>query len=478
MKLEFHGAAGTVTGSRYLVEHAGHRVLVDCGLFQGYKQLRLMNWAPFAFDVSTLDAVVLTHAHLDHSGALPLLVRQGFRGPVLATSATCELCGLLLPDSGRIQEEDAAYANRHRWSRHDPALPLYTEQDACDALRRLEPLPFGRSADLVPGISATLRRAGHILGAASVELRVGESTLLYSGDIGRADDPLMRGPEAPGPTDVIVVESTYGDRTHESWNSASETLCDAIARTEARGGIVLIPAFAVGRTQLLLHLIHRLKEEHQLVDLPVFLDSPMAIDATQIYQAHSVEHRLSRDECAGMYRSATMVRTTEDSRALQQLRLPAVIISASGMATGGRVLHHLKNLAPDRRNTIVLVGYQAGGTRGARLQGGERSIRIHGEDVGVRAEVVSIEGMSAHADGAQILQWLESAPRRPDTVFVTHGEPGPADSMRQRIERSLHCTVTVPMLGQTVQCEGDASDPAPDRASLRDARPRATGAID
>lgn len=455
MKLGFHGAAGTVTGSRYLVEHAGRRVLVDCGLFQGYKQLRLMNWAPLPFDASTLDAVVLSHAHLDHAGALPLLVRQGFRGPVLATPATCELCGLLLPDSGRIQEEDAAYANRHHWSRHDPALALYTEQDAVDALRRLEPLAFGRSVELVPGISATLRRAGHILGAAFVELQVGDATVLFSGDIGRADDPLMRAPEPAVAADVVVVESTYGDRTHESWASAADALRDAVARTAARGGIVLIPAFAVGRTQLLLHLIHRLKAQGTLVDLPIFVDSPMAVDATQIYQRHAEEHRLSPADCAGMYRSATMVRTTDDSRALQRLHCPAVIISASGMATGGRVLHHLKSLAPDRRNSIVLVGFQAGGTRGARLQGGERSIHIHGADVNVRAEVVSIDGMSAHADGGQVLQWLESAPTPPRSVFVTHGEPGASDALRQKIERSLRCNVSVPLLGQTVEPGGE-----------------------
>jgi metallo-beta-lactamase family protein len=412
-----------------------------------------------------LDAVVLSHAHLDHAGALPLLVRQGFRGPVLATQATCELSGLLLPDSGKIQEEDAAYANRHHLSRHDPALPLYTEEDARDALRRLEPVPVGRPADLVPGISVTLRRAGHILGAASVELRVADTTVLFSGDIGRADDPLMCAPEPARPADVVVVESTYGNRTHESWAAATEALRDAIARTAARGGIVLVPAFAVGRTQLLLLLMHRLKAQGALVDLPVFVDSPMAVDTTEIYQRHAEEHRLSPTDCAEMYKVATMVRTTEDSRALQGLRCPAVIISASGMATGGRVLHHLKSLGPDRRNTIVLVGYQAGGTRGARLQAGERSIRVHGQDVSIRAEVMSIDGMSAHADGAQMLQWLGSPQGRPPSVFVTHGEPDASDALRQRIERALRCSVTVPMLGQTAEPGGKPPESVPRRRS-------------
>jgi metallo-beta-lactamase family protein len=454
MDLSFLGAAGTVTGSKYLVEHGGRRVLVDCGLFQGYKQLRLMNWEPLPFDPRTLDAVVLTHAHLDHSGALPLLVKQGFRGSVLATPSSLALCQLLLPDSGRIQEEDAAYLGRHHLSRHETPLPLYTEQEARDALRRIEPLPFEQRAELVPGIAVTLRPAGHILGAASVALEVEGRTLLFSGDVGRHDDPVMRSPAPIHHADHIVVESTYGDRLHEPEGEAEALLGEAIARTAARGGMVVIPAFAVGRAQLLLLLIHRLKRRAAIPDLPVFLDSPMAVDCTEIYRRHRDEHRMTNEECEGMYRAAKMVRTAEESKALARLTWPCVIISASGMATGGRVLHHLKNLAPDRRNTIVLAGFQAGGTRGDRLLKGERSLRIHGEDVRVRAEVVSLTGMSAHADAAQLVQWLATAPAAPRSVFVTHGEPAPADALRQRIERELHWPVSVPRLGQTVSIKG------------------------
>jgi metallo-beta-lactamase family protein len=451
-KLHFLGAAGTVTGSKYLVEHGGHRVLIDCGLFQGFKQLRLMNWEPFPFDPRAIDAVVLTHAHLDHSGALPLLVQQGFRGPVLATPSTFELCQLLLPDSGRIQEEDADYLNRHHLSRHDPARPLYTEDDAHRSLKRFDPLAFGVRAEVVPGIAATLRPSGHILGAASVALEVGGTTVLFSGDVGRDDDPVMREPARIDPAaDHIVVESTYGDRLHVPQGEAESLLADAISRTSARGGVVVIPAFAVGRAQALLLLIHRLKQRGAIPDLPVFLDSPMAIDTTEIYHRHHAEHRMSAEECLGMYKAAKMVRTPEASKALAGLSYPAVIISASGMATGGRVLHHLKHFAPDRRNMVVLAGYQAGGTRGARLQQGERTVRIHGEDVSVRAEIVSLPGMSAHADAAQLLRWLGTAGQPPRSVFITHGEPAASDALRQRIERELGWNASVPRLGQCVE---------------------------
>src|SRR5512138_718992 len=400
MKLIFLGAAGTVTGSKYLLEHAGRRVLVDCGLFQGYKQLRLLNWEPLPFEPREIDAVLLTHAHLDHSGALPLLVRQGYRGPVFATPATIDLCALLLPDSGRIQEEDAAYANRHGISKHKPALPLYTEADALEALRRLRPIGFAQSTAVAPGIEATWHAAGHILGAASIELRIGGNTLLFSGDLGRPDDLLMRPPEPIVPADVVIVESTYGDRLHGA-NDSERALGEAIVRTAGRGGTVIVPAFAVGRAQLLLFMLHRLKRSGAIPDVPVFLDSPMATDTTAIYHRHRSEHRLSVAECDGMCRVAQIVDSVEQSRAVTNLRVPAVVVSASGMATGGRVLHHLKARLPDPRNTVVLAGYQAGGTRGARLQAGERSVRIHGEDVAVKAEIVSLQGLSAHADAAQ-----------------------------------------------------------------------------
>ncbi|WP_137895354.1 MBL fold metallo-hydrolase [Ramlibacter sp. 2FC] len=450
MKLSFLGAAGTVTGSKTLVTHQGKQLLVDCGLFQGYKNLRLMNWEPFPFDPRKLDAVVLTHAHLDHSGALPLLVKQGFKGPVYATPGTLDVCEVLLPDSGRLQEEDAEYANRHQISRHKPALPLYTEEDALRALRRIEPLPFEQRAEVAGAFGLRLRPAGHILGASSVELGLDRTTLLFSGDLGRPDDSIMRPPTPIERADYVVLESTYGDRLHEPQDGEA-VLADVIKRTAARGGIVVIPAFAVGRAQTLLFAIYRLKARGAIPDLPVFLNSPMAIDMTEIYHRHRAQHRLSVEECSGLCHVAKMVRSVDESRALNALRYPAIIVSASGMATGGRVLHHLKAMAPDRRNAIVFAGFQAGGTRGARMLAGERSIRIHGEDVAVNAEIVALPGMSAHADARQLVQWLATAPQPPRGIYLNHGEPGPADALRQRIERELGWSACVPRLGQQLE---------------------------
>jgi metallo-beta-lactamase family protein len=450
VKLTFLGAAGTVTGSKYLLEHAGRQVLVDCGLFQGYKNLREMNWEPFPVDVSRLDCVVLTHAHLDHSGALPLLLRNGYRGPIYTTPGSIDLCHLLLPDRGRLQEEDAEYLNRHHASKHKPALPLYTEEDARHALRYMQAVPFNETIEIVPGMQLSLRPAGHILGAASAEIHAGGLTIVFSGDVGRDDDPIMRPPTPLGKVDYLVVESTYGDRLHQPEDNEA-LLAEIIQRTAGRGGSVVIPAFAVGRAQALLFLLSRLKERHAIPDLPVFLDSPMAIDMTEIYHRHRAEHRLSPQECKGLCRVATMVRTSDASRALNEVRYPAIIISASGMATGGRVLHHLKRMAPDRRNTIVLAGYQSGGTRGARLAAGEKSIRIFGEEVAVHAEVALLRGMSAHADAAQLVRWMESASNVPKQVFLTHGEPGPADTLRLRVETELGWPAGVPRLGQTVE---------------------------
>jgi metallo-beta-lactamase family protein len=450
MNLTFLGAAGTVTGSKYLVNHEGHQVLVDCGLFQGYKHLREMNWEAFGFDPVRLDAVVLSHAHLDHSGALPLLMRRGFRGAIFATPGTIDLCQILLPDSGRLQEEEADYLNRHHASKHKPALPLYSEEDARHALRYLQPLPFNDKTDVVPGIEACLRPAGHILGASSVYLRAGGRTILFSGDVGRPDDLIMRPPSAVEDADYMVVESTYGDRLHEPLDNEA-LLGDIINRTTARGGSLVMPAFAVGRAQTLLFILSRLKARRAIPDVPVFLDSPMAIDMTEIYHRHRPEHRLTPEECKALCRVAKMVRTSDESRALNAMHYPAVIISASGMATGGRVLHHIRRLAPDHRNTIVLAGYQAGGTRGARLAAGEKTIRIFGEEVAVNAEIAALHGMSAHADAAQLVEWMGSARRAPQKVFLTHGEPGPADTLRQRIQKALGWNASVARMGQTVE---------------------------
>ena len=451
MTLQFLGAAGTVTGSKTLVTSGGQRLLVDCGLFQGYKNLRLMNWEAFPFDPKQLDAVVLTHAHLDHSGALPLLVKQGYKGPIFATPSTIDVCNILLPDSARLQEEDAQYNNRHQSSKHQPALPLYTVEDADRALRQLVPLPFEEQIEAA-GLRIRLRTAGHIVGASSVELTSATTTILFSGDLGRPDDPIMQPPSPIARADYVVVESTYGDRLHDP-QDAEEVLGEAIQRTAARGGIVVVPAFAVGRAQEVLYAIYRLKARGAIPKVPVYLNSPMAIDMTEVYQRYRSEHRLSVEECQGMCHVAKMVSTVEDSRALVAQRKPAVIVSASGMATGGRVLHHLKALAPDPRNTIVFAGFQAGGTRGGRIVAGERSIRIFGEQVAVNAEVVSLAGMSAHADAQQLMQWLATAPKAPHGVYLNHGEPAAADALRQRIEHELGWPVTVPRLGQTVEIE-------------------------
>jgi metallo-beta-lactamase family protein len=451
MKLQFLGAAGTVTGSKTLVTASGRQLLVDCGLFQGYKNLRLLNWEALPFDPKQLDAVVLTHAHLDHSGALPLLVKQGYKGPIFATPSTIDVCNILLPDSARLQEEDAEYNNRHHRSKHKIAQPLYTVKDADLALRQLVPLPFEEQIDAA-GLRVRLRLAGHIVGASSVELASAATTILFSGDLGRSDDPIMQQPSPIARADYVVVESTYGDRLHDA-QDPQVVLGEVIKRTAARGGIVLVPAFAVGRAQEVLYAIYRLKALGSIPNVPVYLNSPMAIDMTEVYQRYRREHRLSIEECKGMCQVAQMVSTVEDSRALVAQKWPAVVVSASGMATGGRVLHHLKALAPHPRNTIVFAGFQAGGTRGGRIVAGERSIRIFGEEVAVNAEVVSLAGMSAHADAQQIMQWLATAPRAPKAVYLNHGEPAAADALRQRIEHEFGWPAVVPRFNQCVEIE-------------------------
>lgn len=450
MKIHFIGAAGTVTGSKYLVTTARSRVLIDCGLFQGLKQLRLRNWAPLPFDPGDLSAVVLTHAHLDHSGYLPLLVKHGFRGRIYCTAATLELCRLLLPDSGRLQEEDAAYANRHGFSRHQPALPLYTEDDANLCLRYMHVVDYDREFEAGTDLHAHLEPAGHILGAAFVVLSNGRRTIVFSGDLGRPHDAVMKAPRACAQADYLVVESTYGDKTHPHTAPADE-LAAAVTRTIGRGGVVIVPSFAVGRAQSLLYQIHRLKTDGRIpANLPVYLNSPMAADVTSLYERFSNEHRLTRDECRAMSRTVTFVNTVEESKHVNSLRHPMIIVAASGMATGGRVIHHLRAFAPDPRNLILFSGYQAAGTRGAAMLGGAAEIRIHGQDVPVRAEIAALSTLSAHADSAEILQWLRNFRGPPRQTFVTHGEPVPADALRQGIERKLGWTAMVPDHGQIV----------------------------
>lgn len=443
MQLQFLGATGTVTGSKYLLHHEGRRLMVDCGLFQGYKQLRLRNWAPLPVAAGEIDALVLTHAHIDHSGYLPLLARQGFRGKVFCTPATRDLCAILLPDSGHLQEEEAAYANRHGFSKHRPAEPLYTEADARHALELLHPLPCGERCEPVPGLRMELTHSGHMLGSAFVRIEGGGRSILFTGDLGRPNDPVLRPPEQMAGADYLVTESTYGDRIHEPVDVPAQ-LAQVLRRTAARGGVLLIPAFAVGRAQTLMHLLATLKAQGSIPDLPVFLDSPMAADATALYWKHREQHRLNAQACAAMCHAAHIVRTPEESRELSARRGPMVIIAASGMATGGRVVHHLKSFAPDWRTTILLTSFQAGGTRGAALAGGARSLRIHGEDVPVRAEVATLGNLSGHADADELLAWLRHFDRAPLKSFITHGEPPAADALRQRIERELGWTCRIP----------------------------------
>ena len=434
--LQFLGANATVTGSRYFVNAGSARILVDCGLFQGYKPLRLRNWAEFPVDPASIDAVVLTHAHLDHSGYLPRLIRSGFRGRIWCTEATRSLCGILLPDSGRLLEEEAGYANRSGSSKHHPAEPLYSEADARASLAYLQGVGFEQRFEPVAGISATFRMQGHILGAAAVTLEFEGTRITFSGDLGRPADPVMLAPAPLADSDWVVVESTYGNRAHPVATLAQELL-GVLKRVVARDGVVVIPAFAVGRAQMLLHVITQLQLTGQLQKVPVYLNSPMAASVVGLYRQYPSLHRLDASALEAMQRNTRIVDSVEASKALNRRKGPMVIVSASGMATGGRVLHHLVAFAPDPRNAIVLCGYQAGGTRGAALAAGNRQLRIFGEEVRVGAEVVQLAAGSAHADANETLAWLRTAPKAPRKVFVTHGEPDAADALRARIEHEL-----------------------------------------
>ena len=449
MEICFFGATGTVTGSKYLLSSGATHILVDCGLFQGLKQLRLRNWERLPIDLSTLSAVVLTHAHIDHSGYLPLLIKQGFKGRVYCSSATRELCAILLPDSGRLQEEQAEYANRHDFSKHHPALPLYTQEDAEQALQYLFAVDYKQDV-LIGEVTLRLYPAGHIPGAASVELRDQHTSIVFSGDLGRPDDPIMNPPTPLDGADYLVLESTYGDRRHPP-QDAQQLLGDIINRTAQRGGVVIIPAFAVGRTQMLLHYIRLLKDAGTISDLPIFLNSPMAVDATDIFVRHHAEHRLSLKQCEAACSVAKIVRSAEESIHLNERKGPMVIIAGSGMATGGRVVHHLKAFVSDPRNTILFAGFQAEGTRGAAMVNGAESIKIHGEYLPVRAEIVSIDSLSAHADYVQIIDWLQKMKHKPRMVFVTHGEAAAVAAMAQHVEEELHWPARVPEYMEIVQ---------------------------
>jgi metallo-beta-lactamase family protein len=451
LKLSFLGGAGTVTGSKYLLQNDNGRILVDCGLFQGYKALRLRNWAPLPHTPAGLSAVVLTHAHLDHSGYLPLLVKNGFRGPIFCTAATKDLCGILLPDSGHLQEQDADFANRHSFSKHKPALPLYTEEDADRALNFLRPVEFDRPTPLPGGATARFLRAGHILGAASVVVEWDGKTIAFSGDIGRYDDPLMLDPQTPERADYLLMESTYGDRCHDR-TDPEDILAKIIAKTIHRGGTVIVPAFAVGRAQSLIFHIGRLKASGRLPSyLPVFLDSPMAIGATEIFQRHAADQKLTPALLIDLSKDLNYVRTSGESKSLTANPMPKVIISASGMATGGRVLHHLEHYAPDPKNTILFTGFQAGGTRGAAMVAGAPNIKLYGAYVPVRAEIHNLSMLSAHADKDELLRWARGFQTPPQAAFVIHGEPQGADALRHELEETLSWNCIVPDHDQTVE---------------------------
>jgi metallo-beta-lactamase family protein len=449
LKTTFMGAAGTVTGSKYLVESGDTRIMVDCGLYQGVKVLRQRNREPLGVRPSELSGVVLTHAHLDHSGYLPALVRDGFEGRIYCTPPTAGLGGILLPDSGYIQEEDARYANRRSFSKHAPALPLYTQADAERVDDHFVPLELDEE-HRIGALRFRFSSAGHILGAASVWVSDGQRSVLFSGDLGREDDLLMQPPDPPPTADYVVIESTYGDRTHERVDPI-EFVAGVVTRTIERGGVVLIPSFAVGRAQAMLYCLHEVFERGRAPRVPVYVNSPMATSVTDLYRRHADYHRLEPELCDRVCDVAQYTRSVEESKRLVENRRPSVIISASGMATGGRVLHHLRALAPDSRNTILLPGFQAPSTRGDAIARGVEAVKIHGAYVPIKAEVVQIDAFSAHADQPGLLAWLRRIPARPKRVFVTHGEPVASDALRLLIQDELGFDAGCPEYRQTVE---------------------------
>lgn len=451
--IEFLGAVGTVTGSKFLVETGGRRLLVDCGLYQGLKELRLRNWDRLPVDPASIDWAVLTHAHIDHTGYLPRLLKDGFKGRVYATRATADLLKVLLPDSGHLQEEEAAYHNKRGTSKHKPALPLYTAEEGLEAAERVVGVGYREPVELGSDIRVTFKRAGHILGSAIVTVEVSEGSsrrrLVFSGDLGRYGAPILPDPMPIEEADYIVVESTYGDRRHDPEPIPAQ-LERVVGEAVKRDGALIVPAFALGRTQELMYHLSGLEKAGRIPRLPAYVDSPMAIEATEIYCAHP-------EDFEGDMRTMTMTRncplhcgdfrlarSPAESRAINEVKGPVLIISASGMVTGGRVLHHLRQRLPDPRTTVLLVGYQAIGTRGRRLQEGAKFVRIFGEDVPVRAHVETVHGLSAHADADGLLRWLGTAARRPTRAFVVHGDSGPAEALAGRIRGELGWEVVVP----------------------------------
>jgi metallo-beta-lactamase family protein len=458
--IDFLGAAGTVTGSKYLVDTGKVRFMVDCGMFQGAKKLRLMNWAGCPVSPKSIDHILLTHAHIDHIGMLPVYVRQGFASKVWTTPATAELCEISLLDAAHLQEEDARFANKKGFSKHKPALPLYTVEDAQQAIRHLSAVDYESDLRLNDDVTVRFRDAGHILGSATVEAGIGGNgkpmKILFSGDLGRYNSLILRDPEPVESADYLVVESTYGDRKHPVEETEQE-IADVVNSTARKGGILVIPAFALGRTQTLLYVLRELKNKQAIPDLPIYVDSPMAINVTEVFCRHVPDFD---DEARAAFRATgtcpvlcpnlRFVRNPKESQELNSVRFPSIIISASGMATGGRILHHLKYRLPEPRNTILFVGYQSAGTRGQLIKDGARTIRIHGEDIPVRARIEMMESFSGHADSTEILRWLGNFRQPPRTTFVVHGEPESSAALAAAIQKSLGWKTHIPELGERV----------------------------
>jgi len=457
--LQFLGATGTVTGSKYLLEAAGERLMIDCGLFQGDKELRLRNWSPLPVPASSIQWLVLTHAHLDHLGYIPRFLKEGFQGQILSTPATVDLAKLVLPDSGHLQEEDAAYANKKGFSKHAPALPLYTYEEAVKSLEFFRAVDESKPIELSPHFSLRFFFAGHILGARMIEVTIRENgaakNVLFSGDLGRFPQLIL--PEPPVPQDgfdYMLLESTYGDRLHPR-DDVGTRLASIVESTAEHGGTVVIPAFAVGRTQELLYLFRELIEQQKMHALPIHVDSPMAIDVTALYLKHKEDHDLETEalEAKGVKPFSPpnlhFDKTMEESKALNEARYPMIIISASGMATGGRIVHHLERCLPDHRNTVLFVGFQAAGTRGKAIQAGE-PVKMHGQIVKVRARIETLEHLSAHADYGEILGWLAKFRKPPGKTFLVHGEPAAAEALRGRITQQLRWNVSIPTYLQKV----------------------------
>ncbi|MFE8071025.1 MBL fold metallo-hydrolase [Marinobacteraceae bacterium S3BR75-40.1] len=442
MRITFLGGTGTVTGSKYLVESGDTRILVDCGLFQGYKWLRRRNWQPLPLDIDKLDAVFLTHAHLDHSGYIPVLYKKGYRKPVYTHPATAALCSILLPDSGHIQEEDARFLERHHISKHHPPEPLYDQATAEACMELFEPLEFEQQIQ-VGDITLHLQPVGHILGAGSLIVEADGKRVGFSGDVGRPDDILMRPPKPLPELDMLMLESTYGDRRHEEADPMDE-LATIVNETAETGGVLLIPSFAVGRAQALQHMLATLKADDRIPDLPIFLDSPMAISVTDIYANYSEFHRLNNKQCHQMSQAVTYTRSVDDSKALADLNYPHIIIAGSGMATGGRILHHMKRLITDYRTTLLFTGFQAGGTRGAKMMAGAETVKIHGEWLPVKARVEVIHGMSGHADYVEMGEWLkQSAISKKTAIKLVHGEPEALEAQRDYLRQTQGLDVEV-----------------------------------